>query len=104
MNKPMTPKGIVQEELLLWEKGQKGKVGYSMPRQDVESVSIDSSLERAELDMPDLSEVEVVRHYTRLSQWNFGLDTGMYPLGSCTMKYNPKTPQTTKSNRLQHWI
>jgi glycine dehydrogenase subunit 2 len=42
-------------------------------------------------DIPDLSEVEVVRHYTRLSTWNFGVDTGMYPLGSCTMKYNPKT-------------
>ncbi|MCG8337352.1 MAG: aminomethyl-transferring glycine dehydrogenase subunit GcvPB [Proteobacteria bacterium] len=107
MNKPMTPKGIVQEELLLWEKGQKGKVGYSMPRPDVESAAIDSSLERGDLDMPDLSEVEVVRHYTRLSQWNFGLDTGMYPLGSCTMKYNPKTndkqaslPGFTKSHPL----
>ncbi len=42
------------------------------------------------LDLPDLSEVDVVRHYTRLSQWNFGVDAGMYPLGSCTMKYNPK--------------
>ncbi len=41
-------------------------------------------------DFPDLSEVDVVRHYTRLSQWNYGVDTGMYPLGSCTMKYNPK--------------
>ncbi|MBW2100784.1 MAG: aminomethyl-transferring glycine dehydrogenase subunit GcvPB, partial [Deltaproteobacteria bacterium] len=41
-------------------------------------------------DFPDLSGVDVVRHYTRLSQWNFGVDTGMYPLGSCTMKYNPK--------------
>jgi glycine dehydrogenase subunit 2 len=42
-------------------------------------------------DFPDLSEVEVVRHYTRLSTWNYGVDSGMYPLGSCTMKYNPKT-------------
>jgi glycine dehydrogenase subunit 2 len=41
-------------------------------------------------DLPELSEVDVVRHYTRLSQWNFGVDAGMYPLGSCTMKYNPK--------------
>ncbi len=41
-------------------------------------------------DFPDLSEIEVVRHYTRLSTWNFGVDTGLYPLGSCTMKYNPK--------------
>ena len=44
----------------------------------------------AEPNLPELSEVDVVRHYTRLSTWNFGLDTGMYPLGSCTMKYNPK--------------
>jgi glycine dehydrogenase subunit 2 len=42
-------------------------------------------------DFPDLSEVDVIRHYTRLSQWNYGVDAGMYPLGSCTMKYNPKT-------------
>ena len=42
-------------------------------------------------DFPDLSEGEVVRHYTRLSTWNYGVDTGFYPLGSCTMKYNPKT-------------
>ena len=41
-------------------------------------------------EFPDLNEMGVVRHYTRLSQWNFGIDTGMYPLGSCTMKYNPK--------------
>ena len=44
---------------------------------------------RTELNLPDLAELDVVRHYTRLSTWNFGVDTGMYPLGSCTMKYNP---------------
>ncbi|MBU2512675.1 aminomethyl-transferring glycine dehydrogenase subunit GcvPB [bacterium] len=91
MNEPLKPTGIVQEELLLWEKGRKGKCGYSMPKRDIESASCDAAYTRNELDLPDLSEVEVVRHYTRLSQWNFGLDTGMYPLGSCTMKYNPKT-------------
>lgn len=89
-NEPI-PHGIVQDEPLLWEKGQKGKEGYSMPRSDVESCGIDEDLTRDDLDLPDLSEVEVVRHYTRLSQWNYGLDTGIYPLGSCTMKYNPKT-------------
>ena len=45
---------------------------------------------RTDLNLPDLAELDVVRHYTRLSTWNFGVDTGMYPLGSCTMKYNPK--------------
>ena len=45
---------------------------------------------RTDLNLPDLAELDVVRHYTRLSTWNFGVDTGMYPLGSCTMKYNAK--------------
>jgi glycine cleavage system protein P-like pyridoxal-binding family len=48
-------------------------------------------------DFPDLSEVDVVRHFTKLSQWNFGVDSGMYPLGSCTMKYNPKTNERQAS-------
>jgi glycine dehydrogenase subunit 2 len=91
MTEKLTPIGMVQEEPLLWEKGKEGKTGFSMPRRDVKQVAIDSSLIRQNLGLPNLSEVEVVRHYTRLSQWNFGLDTGMYPLGSCTMKYNPKT-------------
>lgn len=91
MNETLIPNGIVQEEPLLWEKGKQGKVGYSMPKKDVESTDLDSQLTRNQLDLPDLSEVDVIRHYTRISQWNFGLDTAMYPLGSCTMKYNPKT-------------
>ncbi|MCP4754848.1 MAG: glycine dehydrogenase subunit 2 [Proteobacteria bacterium] len=91
MKREPTAKGIVQDEPLLWEKGKKGKTGFSLPRRDVESFSIDEELTGDGPDFPDLSEVDVVRHYTRLSQWNFGLDTGMYPLGSCTMKYNPKT-------------
>ncbi|GAG01840.1 unnamed protein product, partial [marine sediment metagenome] len=61
-----------------------------MPRRDVDSFPIEKGLVGAVPDFPELSEVDVVRHYTRLSQWNFGVDTGMYPLGSCTMKYNPK--------------
>jgi len=51
---------------------------------------MDNSLVGEVPDIPQLSELDVVRHYTRLSTWNFGVDTGMYPLGSCTMKYNPK--------------
>ena len=52
---------------------------------------IPSHLLRKELEgFPQLSEVDVVRHFTRLSQWNYGVDSGFYPLGSCTMKYNPK--------------
>ena len=83
--------GLILNEPLLWEKGKKGRTGYSLPRRDVESFPMDKELIGEGPDLPDLSEIDLVRHYTRLSQWNFGVDTGMYPLGSCTMKYNPKT-------------
>jgi glycine dehydrogenase subunit 2 len=83
--------GLILNEPLLWEKGRKGRSGFSLPRRDVESSPVDPALTGEGPDIPDLSEVDVVRHYTRLSTWNFGVDTGMYPLGSCTMKYNPKT-------------
>ena len=82
--------GLILNEPLLWEKGKRGRSGFSMPRRDVVPSPVDEGLTGDGPDFPDLSEVDVVRHYTRLSQWNFGVDTGMYPLGSCTMKYNPK--------------
>ncbi|MEZ4601459.1 MAG: aminomethyl-transferring glycine dehydrogenase subunit GcvPB [Syntrophotaleaceae bacterium] len=82
--------GLVLNEPLLWEKGKKGRRGMSIPASDVPRASLDEKLLGEGPDFPDLSEVDVVRHYTRLSQWNFGIDSGMYPLGSCTMKYNPK--------------
>ena len=83
--------GLILNEPLLWEKGRKGRCGYSLPRRDVPLSSLDPDLTGSGPDFPDLSEVDLVRHYTRLSTWNFGVDTGTYPLGSCTMKYNPKT-------------
>ena len=82
--------GLILNEPLLLERGKKGRCGFSMPRRDVVPSPLDEELAGDGPDFPDLSEVDVVRHYTRLSQWNFGVDTGMYPLGSCTMKYNPK--------------
>lgn len=82
--------GLILNEPLLWKKGEKGRSGYSLPRRDVNSFPVDEKLTGSGPDFPDLSEVDLVRHYTRLSTWNFGVDTGMYPLGSCTMKYNPK--------------
>jgi glycine dehydrogenase subunit 2 len=91
MKQTLGTTGLNLNEPLLWEKGQRGRIGFSMPRRDVESRPLDPTLTTEGIDFPDLSEVDVVRHYTRLSQWNFGVDTGMYPLGSCTMKYNPKT-------------
>ena len=83
-------KGLAFKEPFLWERSSKGRTGLSLPERDVPSADLDPSLVGAEPALPELSEVDVVRHYTRLSTWNFGVDTGMYPLGSCTMKYNPK--------------
>ncbi len=82
--------GLIFEEPLLWEKGKAGRRGMSIPASDVPAAELPMELQGAGPDFPDLSEVDVVRHYTRLSQWNYGVDSGMYPLGSCTMKYNPK--------------
>jgi len=82
--------GLILNEPLLWEKGKPGRKGFSLPFRDVKRFPLDESLVSQGPDFPDLSEVDVVRHFTRLSTWNFGVDTGTYPLGSCTMKYNPK--------------
>ncbi len=91
INRPGT-KGLIFKESLLWEKSRPGRCGISLPEQDVETALLDADLTAdAPPALPELSELDVVRHYTRLSQWNFGVDSGMYPLGSCTMKYNPKT-------------
>ncbi len=83
--------GLIFNEPLLWEKGKKGRTAFSLPRRDVKEHAVDENLKGSGPDFPDLSEVDIVRHYIRLSQWNFSVDSGMYPLGSCTMKYNPKT-------------
>lgn len=91
MNTPtQATRGMQMNEPLLWERGRAGRCGFSLPQQDVPAAS--SLPEEADTPpaIPELSEVDVVRHYTRLSQWNFGVDSGTYPLGSCTMKYNPK--------------
>ena len=87
--------GLIQDEPLIFEQGGKGRRGYSLPQWDVEEVEtrtvIPPDLLRKDLEgFPQLSEIDVVRHFTRLSQWNYGVDSGLYPLGSCTMKYNPK--------------
>ena len=77
---------------LIFEFSKEGNIGYSLPRNRYsETPLLPSSVAReAPLPLPEVSEVDVVRHYTNLSQMNFGVDTGFYPLGSCTMKYNPK--------------
>ncbi|NNF98921.1 MAG: aminomethyl-transferring glycine dehydrogenase subunit GcvPB [Desulfobacteraceae bacterium] len=97
MTEKMGTTGLILKEKLLWERGKTGREGFSFPRQDVDQTPMDPEFARDDLDIPDLSEVDVIRHFTRLSTWNFGVDTGMYPLGSCTMKYNPKTNERQAS-------
>jgi len=77
-------------EPLLFELSSPGRVGFRLPSLDVPEADLPEGLVREELALPELSEREVVQHFTRLSQLNFGVDTHFYPLGSCTMKYNPK--------------
>lgn len=80
---------------LIFEISKEGRNAFSLPKCDVEETPIadlipESLLSDKELDLPEVSEVDIVRHYTLLSNKNYGVDTGFYPLGSCTMKYNPK--------------
>jgi glycine dehydrogenase subunit 2 len=86
---------ISQNEALLFERSSPGKKGYQLPALDVPPVDAADALGaenvRPEIeDFPEVSEVEAIRHFTRLSTWNYSIDSGMYPLGSCTMKYNPR--------------
>ncbi len=85
-----------QNEALIFERSQPGRVGYRLPKLDVDAASLDE-LVPAEFrrddglaDVPEVSEVDVIRHFTRISTWNYSIDLGMYPLGSCTMKYNSR--------------
>ncbi|MBN2057672.1 MAG: aminomethyl-transferring glycine dehydrogenase subunit GcvPB [Candidatus Saganbacteria bacterium] len=85
---------INHDEPLIFEKSSPGRKACSLPAADVPEQKIEEliprDLLRDELNLPELSELDVVRHFTRLSQKNFGVDSGFYPLGSCSMKYNPK--------------
>jgi glycine dehydrogenase subunit 2 len=99
MNQQPGTKGLVFNEPELWDKSRKGRCAISLPNSDVKRVKLDETLTGDAPQLPELSELDVVRHYTRLSQWNFGVDSGMYPLGSCTMKYNPKTNEVQASRR-----
>lgn len=83
---------------LIYEISKEGRKGYSLPNDLVKDYELDSSLKREnELIMPEVSEVDVIRHYTKLSLKNYGVDQGFYPLGSCTMKYNPKINEELSS-------
>jgi len=79
---------------LIFEKSRQGRTASSIPESDVPETKIDSVIDkdllRDDVDLPEVSELDLIRHYTALSKRNFGVDVGFYPLGSCTMKYNPK--------------
>src|SRR5579863_8416776 len=83
-----------QNEGLVFEKSSPGKKAYRLPPLDVPAVDSAALLGDAHRKtaglLPELSEIEIIRHFTRLSTWNYAIDLGMYPLGSCTMKYNPR--------------
>lgn len=81
------------EEKLIKDYSSSGRRGYSLPPLEVEESEFSSELSnylRKDVELPEVSEVDVIRHYTALSEMNYGVDSGIYPLGSCTMKYNPK--------------
>src|SRR5512135_3636725 len=82
-------------EPLLCDLSVPGRQGVRFPQSDVPNSPLPEQLTRKNLPMPELSEVDVVRHFTRLSKLNYCIDEGMYPLGSCTMKYNPKINEAT---------
>jgi len=78
-------------EPLIYDLSSPGRCGVVLPDSDVpESPLPSEALLRNDLPLPEVSEIDIVRHYLRLSQMNYGVDKGFYPLGSCTMKYNPK--------------
>lgn len=84
-----------QEEPLIFEQSEPGRQAYDIPPLEVDPVDPASLFEPGLLRdapalLPEVSEPQVIRHFVRLSQWNYGIDLGMYPLGSCTMKYNPR--------------
>jgi glycine dehydrogenase subunit 2 len=87
---------INPNEALIFERSQPGRVGYRLPALDVDEQSIGDIIPQKflrddDLDgVPEVSEVDVIRHFVRMSTWNYSIDQGMYPLGSCTMKYNSR--------------
>jgi glycine dehydrogenase subunit 2 len=88
-------RGLVLNEPLIFGQGSPGRVGYSLPPSDVPEKKAEALIPKRLLrdgipGLPEVSEVDVIRHYTRISQWNYCVDLGFYPLGSCTMKYNPR--------------
>jgi glycine dehydrogenase subunit 2 len=82
-------------ELTIYELSSPGRTGVAFPDPDVPLAKLPDSLLRADLPLPELAEADVVRHFVNLSKYNYSVDGGFYPLGSCTMKYNPKINEDT---------
>ncbi len=98
-----------QNEALLFETSSPGKAGYQLPELDVPGIdpveALGADHVRQEIvDFPEVSEVDVIRHFTRLSTWNYAIDLGLYPLGSCTMKYNPRVNEAVARTERLMWI
>jgi glycine dehydrogenase subunit 2 len=100
---------ITQNEPLVFEMSSPGKRGYQLPDLDVPAVDPAAALggenTRSEIeDFPEVSEVDAIRHFTRLSTWNYAIDLGLYPLGSCTMKYNPRVNELVARTEGLAWV
>src|SRR3712207_393575 len=87
-----------RSETLLIDLHAEGRSGVTLPEVDVPPApELPPHLRRWSLDLPEVGQQDVVRHYVRLSRMNYGIDTGFYPLGSCSMKYNPKVNEDAVS-------
>jgi len=91
------PSRTVPAPQSIFEKSRPGRIGANVPNCDTPEVDLDAVLggRRKSLKLPEISELDAIRHFTNLSQINYGIETGFYPLGSCTMKYNPKINEKT---------
>lgn len=96
MNRPLK---AVTVPPLIFEQSSPGRTGANIPKADTPDVDVKSALGsvRESIDWPEVGELEVMRHFVNLSQLNYGIETGFYPLGSCTMKYNPRINEATAS-------
>jgi hypothetical protein len=83
-------RGLDHEEKLIFEIGREGVTGVDLPVTQLSTARLGGQQRRGAIGLPGLSEPEVIRHYVRLSRMNYAIDSGLYPLGSCTMKHNPR--------------
>jgi glycine dehydrogenase subunit 2 len=91
------PTKLIPEPQLIFEKSRPGRIGCHVPVCDTPDIDLEATIGpvRRDLKLPEVGELDLLRHFTNLSQINYGIETGFYPLGSCTMKYNPKVNEVT---------